>query len=188
MNLGGIMMTVSALWIGSEIILARWKHSGSTDTRLDASSLRILWTTIALAVTAAIVCSSLDAGQIGDGVRTLRIAGILLIVCGLVIRWISILTLNDQFTVDVSIAKDQRIITTGPYRFVRHPAYAGSLLSFLGLGLSFGNYLSMLVLLLPICSAFLYRIHVEEKALREHVGEAYAAYSSSTKRLIPWVY
>lgn len=181
-------MTVSALWIGSEIILARSKHSRSTDTRMDASSLRILWTTIALAVTAAIVCSSREAGQIGDGARALRIAGLLLIVCGLVIRWISILTLNDQFTVDVSITKNHRVITTGPYRFVRHPAYAGSLMSFIGLGLSLGNYVSMMVLFLPICSAFLYRIHVEEKALRDHVGEAYVTYSATTKRLIPWIY
>jgi len=110
-----------------------------------------------------------------------------MVVFGLIVRWLAILSLKRQFTVDVSITKDHRIIRKGIYRFVRHPAYTGSLLSFLGLGVSFANYLSMLMIFLPICSAFLYRIHVEERALIDHFGDEYLNYCASTGRLIPGI-
>jgi protein-S-isoprenylcysteine O-methyltransferase Ste14 len=116
------------------------------------------------------------------------ITGILLILCGLIVRWIAIATLKQHFTVDVAIGKDHRIIKTGLYRFIRHPAYAGTLLSFLGVGIYFSNYLSLAVIFVPICAAFMYRIEVEEKALADAFGEEYRSYQAATKRLVPGLY
>jgi protein-S-isoprenylcysteine O-methyltransferase Ste14 len=188
MNLGIIMITVSILWVGLEIILARTKRSQSTDMRFDKSSLRLLWITIALSVNSGVFLSFQSIGYFGNGSRIFPIVGLILIVCGLFIRWIAIFSLKHQFTVDVSITKDHRIIRKGIYRFVRHPAYAGSLLSFFGLGLFFADYLTMLMIFLPICLAFLYRIHVEEKALINNFGDKYINYYASTKRLIPGIF
>ena len=105
-----------------------------------------------------------------------------------VVRWLAIISLKHQFTVDISITRNHQLVTKGIYRFVRHPAYAGSLLSFFGLGLFFANYLSILIIFIPICAAFLYRIRVEEKALLDNFGEEYANYCASTKRLIPEIF
>ena len=74
------------------------------------------------------------------------------------------------------------------YRFVRHPAYTGSLLSFLGLGLAFNNWLSLGLIFIPVLAAFLYRIKVEEKVLRGAFGRDYESYSAETARLIPWIF
>ncbi len=188
MNLNIILIAVSILWIGLEIILARTKRSQSTDMQFDKSSLRIIWITIAIALNLGIVAGYQRVGYFGNGSRIFPIAGLILIICGLLVRWVAIISLKHQFTVDVSIIKDHRIIRKGIYRFVRHPAYAGSLLSFFGLGLFFANYLSMLIIFLPICSAFLYRIHVEEKALIDNFGDEYVSYCASTKRLIPGIF
>lgn len=188
MNFGIIINTVSIFWVASEIILNRMKRSHSADTRLDKYSLPLIWGIIAIAVTFGILISAKQIGYFGNGSRIYPTAGLILIVCGLLIRWFAILSLKYQFTVDVSIAKDHRIIRKGIYRFVRHPSYSGSLLSFFGLGLSFANYLSILVIFLPICSAFLYRIRVEEKALIDNFGDEYINYCASTKRLIPGIY
>jgi protein-S-isoprenylcysteine O-methyltransferase Ste14 len=188
MNFGIIIITVSILWVGSEIILARMKHSQSTDKQFDKSSLRVLWITISIAVTSGIVLGFQHIGYFGNGSRIFPIAGLILIVCGLFIRWVAIISLKRQFTVDVSITKDHHIIRKGIYRFVRHPAYSGSLLSFFGLGLCFANYLTMLIIFLPICSAFLYRIRIEEKVLIDNFGDEYINYCASTKRLIPGIF
>jgi protein-S-isoprenylcysteine O-methyltransferase Ste14 len=188
MNLGIIINTVSVIWVASEIILARMKHSQPTDIRFDKSSLRVLWITISIAVTSGVILSFQRIGYFGNGSRVFPIAGLILIVCGLLIRWLAIFSLKQQFTVDVSIKKDHRIIRKGIYRYVRHPAYAGSLLSFFGLGLCFANYFSILIIFLPICSAFLYRIRVEEKALIDNFGDEYVNYCASTKRLIPGIF
>ena len=188
MNLGMILIAVSILWVGSEIVLARTKHSRPTDARFDKSSLRMLWVTICIAVNAGILLGFQHIGYFGSASRIFPITGLILIVCGLLVRWIAIFSLKQQFTVDVAITKDHHIVRKGVYRFVRHPAYAGSLLSFLGLGLCFTNYLSILVIFLPICSAFLYRIHIEEKTLIGAFGDEYLIYCRSTRRLIPGIF
>jgi protein-S-isoprenylcysteine O-methyltransferase Ste14 len=107
---------------------------------------------------------------------------------GLIIRWTAILTLRKYFTVDVSILEDHKIVKKGIYKYIRHPSYAGSLVSFLGLGLAFSNWLSSVVIIVPILTAFIYRIQVEEKALIQAFGEEYLDYSNTTKRLIPKIY
>ena len=62
------------------------------------------------------------------------------------------------------------------------------LLCFVGMGVAFENWASFCVLVLPIGAAFLYRMHVEEKALLETFGEEYAEYRKTTKRLVPGIY
>ena len=188
MNWGTIIITVSILWVGSEIILARTRRSQPKDMQCDKSSLRVLWITIATAVNFGILLSFQRIGHFGNGSDIFPIAGLIVIVCGLLVRWLAILSLKRQFTVDVSITEDHHIIRKGIYRFVRHPAYAGSLLSFLGLALCFSNYLSMLIIFVPICLAFLYRIHIEEGALTNAFGSEYLDYCASTKRLIPGIF
>ena len=163
-------------------------HSEATDAQLDKSSIRILWITILVSITLGVLIGHQRIGYAEYGSQIFPIAGIILIVCGLIVRWIAILSLKHQFTVDVSIRKDHRIVDEGIYRFVRHPSYSGSLLSFLGLGLCSSNYLSLLMVFAPVCSAFLYRIHVEEKALVQAFGSRYLDFCAKTKRLIPGIY
>jgi len=183
-----IIIGLSVLWLGSEIGLSRLKRAAATDRRVDRSSFRLLWVVILLAVTVGVLIGLQRVGRFGGGSGRLPVAGIILIIGGLLIRWLAIFSLRRQFTVDVAISPDHRLITAGIYHYLRHPAYAGSLLSFLGLGLLFSNYLSVLTIFVPICSAFLYRIHVEEKALIEAFGADYLDYCASTKRLIPGIF
>ena len=77
---------------------------------------------------------------------------------------------------------------TGLYRWMRHPSYTGLLLCMLAVGLHTRNWISLLVIVSPTTAALLYRIHVEEIALRDHFGQEYLDYSRETKRLVPGVY
>jgi protein-S-isoprenylcysteine O-methyltransferase len=107
---------------------------------------------------------------------------------GITIRWVAIYTLGKFFTGTVLIKDDHRLIQNGLYKYVRHPAYAGALLAHLGLGLSFSNWLSIGLSTVPFSLAALYRMHVEERALRDEFGETYIQYSAGTKRLVPKLY
>ncbi len=183
-----IILIVCVLWLFSELFVVFMKRSGGGDRKLDRSSFRVLWLTILASVTGGVVLSFQPAGRISGDPMALPIAGIALILCGLILRWIAIISLKQHFTVDVAIARNHRIVRAGPYRYIRHPAYAGTLLSFLGVGIYFVNYLSLIVIFVPICAAFLYRIEVEEKALVEAFGAEYVEYQSVTKRLVPGLY
>lgn len=110
------------------------------------------------------------------------------LVLGIAIRLWAVATLRRQFTTVVAIVAQHRLVDSGPYRRVRHPAYLGLLLSLLGFGLASGNWVSLAVAVgLPL-AAILYRIRVEERALLRHFGPAYAEYASRTKRLVPGIY
>jgi protein-S-isoprenylcysteine O-methyltransferase Ste14 len=188
MDLSLIINIVSVFWLGSEIILYLMKRSLPTDKRFDRSSIRVLWITILVCVTAGVMIGIQRVGYVGGGSRIFPTTGLILIICGLLIRWIAIFYLRSQFTVDVAITKGHKIVSHGIYRFVRHPTYSGILLSFLGLGICFGNVFSFVVIFIPVCAAFLYRIRVEERALILTFGDDYVRYSRSTKRLIPGLF
>ena len=50
------------------------------------------------------------------------------------------------------------------------------------------NIFSLAAVFLPIAAAFLWRIHVEETVLREAFGTSYRRYTTTTPRLLPWIY
>ena len=97
-------------------------------------------------------------------------------------------TLGPNLTDTVVTRKTHTLVTHGPYRWVRHPSYTGSLLAFAGVGLLLSNYVSVVLITLPILAVFLHRMRVEEAALLQGLGDPYRAYMLRTTRLIPGIY
>jgi protein-S-isoprenylcysteine O-methyltransferase Ste14 len=95
--------------------------------------------------------------------------------------------LGEYFTGDVRAREGQPVITTGAYRFVRHPSYTAGLIMFAGIGLACANAISIAALLVIPFSIYLYRVSVQERALAEAIGEPYLAYMRARKRFIPYV-
>ncbi len=97
----------------------------------------------------------------------------------------AVATLGAYFRTTVQILDGHRLITTGPYRFLRHPVYTGGTLVFAGMGLAIGNWLSFAVAALTTLLAYVWRIHVEEIALRERFGAEFEAHRKRTWAVIP---
>jgi protein-S-isoprenylcysteine O-methyltransferase Ste14 len=114
--------------------------------------------------------------------------GVTLMLLGVALRWYAIWTLGTYFTRDVAVSTDQRVVQNGPYRSIRHPAYSGTFLTMLGVGLAMTNWASLVALLLCVFSGHIYRVSVEEKALSQTIGQPYREYMRHTKRFIPWVF
>jgi protein-S-isoprenylcysteine O-methyltransferase Ste14 len=104
---------------------------------------------------------------------------------GLAIRVWAVAALGRAFRTTVEVAPDQGIVSSGPYRWVRHPSYTGLLLIVAGLGLVAGNWLALVGCVALPLAALLRRIHVEEAELTRVLGQPYRAYQARTKRLIP---
>jgi protein-S-isoprenylcysteine O-methyltransferase Ste14 len=159
-----------------------------TGANLDRGSLALFDLTGVLSIPAGVVLGFTDYGRVGAGETYLAAAGVVILIAGTALRRAAIRALWRYFTVSVTILEGQRVVRRGLYRIVRHPSYTGLLLRYLGLGLAFANWLSAALVFLPLLCATLYRIRVEESALREHFGEEYAAYARATKRLVPGVF
>src|SRR5207342_1737570 len=177
------------VYLISESLLTVTRRSRSrTGSKQDRSTLRVVWLVIMVSLAAGIyVAKQWPAAALPYG-RMFAIAGVVLFVAGLSLRWWAIITLGRFFTVDVTIEKDHELVERGPFRVVRHPSYTGVLMAFMGYALTLHNWAALLVTLLPILAAFIRRMNVEEEALSRALGSRYADYMRRTKRLVPFVY
>ena len=79
------------------------------------------------------------------------------------------------------------LVTTGPYRLVRHPIYLGLALVAMGEALAFGSWPAVLVVLFGIVPTFAWRARAEERLLARAFGERHAAYRRRSKLIIPYL-
>ena len=156
----------------------------------DRGTLRLLLVTVYLCIGVAVWLSYRPEGHIGNPVvrQSLFWIGLSLMATGLALRFWAIRVLARFFTVDVNIQEGHELIRRGPYRLLRHPAYTGSLMTFLGFGLALGNAWALLAVMAPVTVAFLWRMRVEERVLAEAFPMQYPEYARQTKRLIPFVW
>lgn len=115
-------------------------------------------------------------------------AGIIILYSGISFRCYAVGTLKRFFTVAVKIKDGHKIIKKGPYAYLRHPAYAGSILSLLGMQLGIKSLSGLLIVLIIVILAYSYRIKVEEKTLAAYFGPEYEIYKKETKRIIPFIF
>lgn len=115
-------------------------------------------------------------------------AGLAAIAAGIGLRAWSIRTLGRFFQYRIRVQSGHRVVTGGPYRFVRHPSYTGIALSLTGIALASGDVLS-LVLVAVIGGAGLWvRIRAEERQLTGALGADYERFAATRKRMIPGVW
>lgn len=85
-----------------------------------------------------------------------------------------------------SIQENHELVTSGPYRVVRHSIYTGMLTAMLGFTLTGG--LPWLIIFVAFGIMFIWRVHVEEKFMMELFPQQYPEYKKRTKALIPFVW
>jgi protein-S-isoprenylcysteine O-methyltransferase len=114
--------------------------------------------------------------------------GIAMMWAGMAFRLWAVLTLGAFFRTSVVVQEGHRLVTAGPYRWLRHPAYTGAIVTTTGIGLALGNWMSLLAMAILPTVAIAWRVHVEEQALAEKFGEAYAAFRESRSAVLPCVW
>ncbi|HEY1916576.1 MAG TPA: isoprenylcysteine carboxylmethyltransferase family protein [Streptosporangiaceae bacterium] len=127
------------------------------------------------------------AAAIGDPVAGF-VVGMVLLVAGVALRVWSFQALGRYFTFTVRTSPDQPVISSGPYRLLRHPGYAGGLLATIGIGVMWGNWLSLGVLAALSTLFIVWRIRTEERTLLASMAGRYGAYAAQHKRLVPLVW
>ncbi len=165
----------------------RNKNKSKVTSSGDKGSLWLLFGLITVGYALSFAIGATKIGRMPNW-NTFFAIGAILVVVGLVIRILSILTLRQYFTYSVAKVEGHQLIETGLYKNIRHPGYLGQLMIFLGLSISLSNWLSILLMMIPVAIGYLYRIKVEEKFMAEQLGEVYSNYQKRTKRIIPLVY
>ena len=174
-------------WIGAELWLGyrNRRPAGATDRDSGSKAWLIgsVWTTAAVGIGLAF---AFPDAAVRSGRTEVFIAGLVLMLTGMALRWYSVWVLGASFTVDVATRPGQAVVESGPYRWIRHPSYTGGLLTLVGVLVCCCNPVSLVAIVIAL-AGYVYRIRIEEEALATDLGAPYRDYMRRTKRLIPFV-
>jgi protein-S-isoprenylcysteine O-methyltransferase len=157
-------------------------QSDPVSRRLELSAL--WWPALGMALTAATLRKY-------GGIRAAGVVnaiGCFLCVAGIVLRYWSRRTLGRFFTIGVVAQQNHVVVREGPYRFMRHPAYLGLTLFYIGFPLMIGNWLGLLILAAPALVIFILLALVEDQRLTTLLGEPYRDYRRDVARWVPGVW
>lgn len=112
--------------------------------------------------------------------------GAAIALAGVLVRLWALLVLRERYTRTLLVQENQTVERGGPYRIVRHPGYAGSLLFFNGVALSSCSAVLLASSVATTFAAYAYRIAVEDQMLIERFGEQYRTYRREVAGLIPF--
>lgn len=120
-----------------------------------------------------------------DGV--LAWAGIILFASGIIIQTVAMWQLKGFYTVRLGTQPEQKLVTSGLYRLIRHPGYLSYIITIIGIGLSLSSILTLMFVIFIVLFVVL-RIKGEEEMLLKEFGDEYKAYTKRTKKMIPCIY
>lgn len=169
-------------------IVRRGFESGKRADSKDSGSMKVLLAGMGLATLIAYPIAFVKAWSFPESWQLpLFVVGVLLIFLGSMLRRYCWRTLGEYFTGDVSVKPDQPIISSGPYRLVRHPSYTAGMMMYIGIGFALGSWLSLALLTITTVATYSYRVLVEERVLLDALGQPYDAFLKGRKRFIPYI-
>lgn len=179
-----LFIIVTVLWL-IEFLIFR-NRAPQKDGKLERRSFPFILAAVFSAVTLSLVMRELQFGVVFSDL--LWWSGLFIYMSGVFLRYWGILHLKDQFTRDVSVQTGDKLVSSGPYRKLRHPLYTGLFLIVIGFCLAVGNLWTAVICGMLVTSALLHRIRIEEAMLTEAHGNLYKDWCHSRYRLIPFVY
>ncbi|WP_142828517.1 methyltransferase family protein [Planococcus soli] len=179
-----IFTAISLIWV-SEFLIFRNRGVGQGDSLEKRTFFSILAALIGTILAAAFL-QELEPFE--NLVIVSQLLGIVLLVLGVFLRFWGILHLKSQFTRYVTVREGDEIVSTGPYRKLRHPLYTGLLFITLGMALFFSSPIAAALGSGAMIWALLQRINYEERLLIEKFGPAYQQWMKERARLIPFIY
>lgn len=184
-----LVIACAIIWSVAEgLLLLRDKNNAKGSTKIDKMTRLFNFLSTEFALLSALLLFFPTLNFSSQSILWLTVIGMLLAVTGFTLRHVSIHILGVYFRTTVEIDKDQPVIQTGPYRYVRHPSYSGIILFFIGYGVLSQNWLCLAACVILPAIALSYRIKVEEKALVKELGTKYEDYKTKTKKLVPFIW
>ena len=119
--------------------------------------------------------------------RGVELAGVILCLAGLVFSFWARFTIGRNWSGNITLKKEHKLVQHGPYRWVRHPIYTGLILMLFGTVLVLGRVAGLISLALALVS-FWIKLQDEETLMLQHFPNQYPAYQQRVKCLIPFVW
>lgn len=177
---------ITVLWI-LEFAVFRPKVKDQTET--ETKSFKQILFTIIFVIVFTNTLTLFDLYRLeGRALSISHYIGISFYIIGILLRYISTITLGEYFTRDVAVSNTMTLKSHGVYRFLRHPLYLGLFLLVIGVPLFFGNYFMTLAAILLMGKIINNRMTLEEMMLEKTLGKTYIDWKKARYRFIPFIY
>lgn len=107
---------------------------------------------------------------------------------GLLLRYWALILLGKFFSRNVQAHKDQELISTGPYTYIRHPSYLGLFLLTVSIPLYTRNMIVFPLSIIWMFKVLNKRIKEEETLMTQNIGERYSEWKEKRYRFLPFIY
>jgi protein-S-isoprenylcysteine O-methyltransferase Ste14 len=176
-----LKLVVGLAWIAFWIY---WLVSASTSKESVPGGWRSRLTGVS-AVSVFVIIAILRRGGLAEHSLILAVIGTVLFACGIALAVWARVHLGRNWGMPMTQRAEPELVTSGPYRFIRHPIYSGLLLAMVGTALV--NSLFGLILVAVLVAYFYYSGTVEERNLTATFPTAYPEYQNRTKMLVPFL-
>jgi len=176
-----LKLAIGCAWL---VFWIYWIASASGSKESVGSGWRTRLTGVS-AVGVFVIAGVLRGGGLAVHSLILAVIGALLFACGIALAVWARLHLGRNWGMPMTQRAEPELVTSGPYRVVRHPIYSGLLTAMLGTALV--NNLLGLIVVAVLVAYFYYCGTVEERNLAVAFPTAYPEYRSRTKMLIPFL-
>jgi protein-S-isoprenylcysteine O-methyltransferase Ste14 len=176
----------NGLWVLEFVIFKNKKRVGRF---LENKSFWFLVFAITLVIVSTIQFSSNNLGKVSslDLYPIFQVVALGFYGVGLSLRYQGSMVLGENFTRHVAVSSSMNLVSTGPYRYLRHPLYLGLFLITISFPIYVGNVFAILVGLPLLVIGFSWRMNVEELALTK-IHPQYAQWLKQRYRFIPFIY
>jgi protein-S-isoprenylcysteine O-methyltransferase Ste14 len=120
-------------------------------------------------------------------IPAIAILGIVTLCGALLLFYRSHADLGKNWSISLQIRDEHRLVTSGIYRFIRHPMYTSFFLLAIAQVLLLPNWFAGLAGLVGVTILYAFRVRQEERMMLERFGTDYQAYMARTARVIPWI-
>jgi protein-S-isoprenylcysteine O-methyltransferase Ste14 len=178
---GALKSAIGIIWV---VFLAYWVLS-AVGAKRGSRSLRTRPPGLLIVIVGFLLIRIIGPSSLKVDSLALEAVGAVLCLSGLGLAVWARIYLGRNWGMPMTQKDEPELVTTGPYRFVRHPIYSGILVAILGTSLATNLYVLIGVGVVGIY--FVYSAKVEEKIMTTSFPNSYPSYRMRTKMLIPFV-
>lgn len=186
--MGQILFIIGVLfWFGVEIFVHFFFNKENTKKHEEKRSKYIMTSLFLFGMFGGYIFDFGAIERFLNSFNLIQYIGIIILLTGVFIRVNTIYRLGKSFSVNIGVHEEQKLIKSGLFKLIRHPAYFGIFLAFIGISISFYNPITTTFGIIFPFIGLMYRINIEEKILVKYFGNEYKEYQKETKKLIPFI-
>lgn len=182
-----LFLAVVFFWFGVEIFVHFFFNKENTKKHEEKRSKYIMTSLFLIGMFGGYILDLNAAKELLNPFNLIQYTGIIITLTGIFIRVNTIYKLGKSFSVNIGVHEEQKLLKSGLFKLIRHPAYFGIFLAFIGISISFYNPITTTFGIIFPFIGLMYRIDIEEKILIKYFGNEYKQYQKETKKLIPFI-